>query len=356
MWMNNNTVFDENIFVFPHFCAYREREIFLLRIICSIANFEYQWIWIYIGTNKIIINLFNSVQYCKPFLSSICSIAPAANGIVRKRISSVTDSEAIAYRGISRDAYASKIVPKFMGVQEVNGETFLELQDLLHGFKDPTVMDIKMGCRTFLESEVTNTTLRADLYNKMVAVDPTAPTAEEHQCKAVTKLRYMLFREQMSSSQSKGFRIEALKMKGSSPITDLKKVKNSSDIYATISHFLNGRRSITKDLIKRLKQIRTYVEKSSFFQAHEIVGSSIFIVYDDEKAGVWLIDFAKARKLPEHIQVTHRKQWMPGNCEEGLLHGIDELINVFEEVVSTQSAISKFSSKKLFIRRWKTRK
>lgn len=241
-----------------------------------------------------------------------------------------------------------------MGVQEVNGDTFLELQDLLHGFKDPTVMDIKMGRRTFLESEVSNTTLRTDLYNKMVAVDPTAPTDEEHELKAVTKLRYMLFREQMSSSQSRGFRIEALKMKGSSPITDLKKVKNPSDVYSTISHFLNGKKTVTKELIKRLKQIRQYIEKSQFFQTHEIVGSSIFIVYDEEHVGVWLIDFAKARKLPDHIRVDHRNQWVPGNCEEGLLHGIDELINIFEEVVTAQQSTNnnaKFSSKKLFIRR-----
>lgn len=242
-------------------------------------------------------------------------------------------------------------MPKFLGVQEINGESFLELQDLLHGFKDPTVMDIKMGRRTFLESEVSNTTLRHDLYNKMMAVDPSAPTAEELQEQAVTKLRYMLFREQMSSSESKGFRIEALKMKGSLPITDLKKVKSTDDVYDTILHFLNGRKAITKELIKRLKQIRTYVEKSAFFQTHEIVGSSIFIVYDEEHVGIWLIDFAKSRKLPEHIRVDHRKHWVPGNCEEGLLHGIDELINIFEEIVATQQASAKFCTKKLFIRR-----
>lgn len=46
---------------------------------------------------------------------------------------------------------------------------FIEMQDLLHGFTDPNVIDIKMGTRTFLESEVTNTTARADLYQKVNA-------------------------------------------------------------------------------------------------------------------------------------------------------------------------------------------
>ena len=46
----------------------------------------------------------------------------------------------------------------------------------------------------------------------MIKVDASAPTAEEHQAQAVTKLRYMDFRDNMSSSRSLGFRIEALKV------------------------------------------------------------------------------------------------------------------------------------------------
>lgn len=228
-------------------------------------------------------------------------------------------------------------MPKFHGVRESNGETYLELQDLLQGFKDPAVMDIKMGRRTFLESDVIpNTKLRNDLYKKMIAVAPNEPTSAEHEQQAVTKLRYMLFREQMSSSESKGFRIEALRMKGSTPITDLKTVKCETDVYDTIAQFLCSKRHITKELLKRLKQIRTYIEKSDFFQCHEIVGSSIFIVYDEEHAGAWLIDFAKSRQLNANIKVDHRRQWVPGNCEEGLLFGIDELIKVFEEIIADQ--------------------
>lgn len=47
------------------------------------------------------------------------------------------------------------------------------MQDLLHGFTDPNVIDIKMGTRTFLESEVTNTTARSDLYQKVTMYNPT---------------------------------------------------------------------------------------------------------------------------------------------------------------------------------------
>ncbi|KAG4071908.1 hypothetical protein HA402_006069 [Bradysia odoriphaga] len=275
------------------------------------------------------------------------SIAPAETGTVRKRISCSTDSEAIAYLEISKDPHATKLVPRFKGIYEHNGEAYLLLQDLLHGFKDPAVMDIKMGRRTFLESEVTNDTLRPDLYKKMVAVNNQAPTSDEHERQAITKLRYMLFREQISSSECKGFRIEALKMKGAEPITNLKTCKNAGDIEATISNFLNGRKGVTKELIKRLKSMRQLIEKSEFFQTHEVVGSSVFIVFDEERVGAWLIDFAKARRLPTGIKVDHRRHWVPGNCEEGLLHGIDELIKVFEGIYADQTKVtpSKYNSR-----------
>ena len=45
--------------------------------------------------------------------------------------------------------------------------------------------------RTFLESEVKNPVLRKDLYEKMIKLNPEEPSQEEHEQKAITKLRYM---------------------------------------------------------------------------------------------------------------------------------------------------------------------
>lgn len=243
-------------------------------------------------------------------------------------------------------------MPKFLGLVESNGESFIELQDLLHGFNDPAIMDIKMGRRTFLESEVTKSEVRSDLYEKMIAIAPEEPTEDEHKQQAVTKLRYMLFREQMSSTTSKGFRIEALRMKGSAPITDLKKIKTDDEVYETFLRFLcnNGN---NQELLNRLKGIRNHIEKSNFFQSHEIIGSSILIIYDDKKIGAWLIDFAKSRPLKNNVKIDHRREWVQGNHEEGLLFGLDELINVFEKVCSTQSTNMKSEAMKSNRRRRK---
>lgn len=190
------------------------------------------------------------------------------------------------------------------------------------------MIDIKMGTRTFLESEVKKSTARPDLYQKMVAIDPSAPTKEEHEIKAVTKLRYMQFREEQSSTCSQGFRIEAMKCRGSPPVTDLKKVKSREEVLRTLELFLAGREDVKQRLLKRLCDIRGKIEQSEYFATHEVVGSSVFIIYDDNKVGVWIIDFAKTNRLPEGVTVNHRTPWVQGNHEEGLLFGLDHLISV----------------------------
>lgn len=69
-----------------------------------------------------------------------------------------------------------------------------------------------LAFRTFTEHEVKNQTPRSDLYRKMVSVDPNEPTEEERKAEAITKLRYMEFREKLSSTSTVGFRIEAVKV------------------------------------------------------------------------------------------------------------------------------------------------
>lgn len=256
--------------------------------------------------------------------------APAGPGTLWKKQGS-DNNERVVYEALMRDV-ARDIVPKYDREVYYKGESFIEMQDLLHGFTDPHVMDIKMGTRTFLESEVTNTMARSDLYQKMVNVDPLSPTKDERELQAVTKLRYMMFREQQSSTCSLGFRIEAIKFQGKPPVTDLKTIRTREAVRSTLGLFLNSYSNVRTDLLTRLKYIREKFNQSPYFQTHEVVGSSILIIYDSKHVGAWIIDFAKTLPLPEGVTVTHRLPWRQGNHEEGYLTGLDNLIEVIEEL------------------------
>ncbi|XP_022909119.2 inositol-trisphosphate 3-kinase homolog isoform X1 [Onthophagus taurus] len=278
------------------------------------------------------------------------SLAPAGPGTVwKKRSGDPSDTERYVYEELSKDPSLRDIAPRYFREVEYKGERFIELQDLLSGFQDPYVIDIKMGTRTFLECEVEKTNARNDLYKKMIAIDPNGPSKEEHQLKAVTKLRYMQFRENQSSTRSHGFRIDAMKCRGSPPVTNLKTIKSPEDIARTMDTFLGGKSEVKRRLLDRLREIRMKIEQSDYFKRHEVIGSSLFMIYDDHKIGAWLIDFAKTNKLDEGKTVDHRTPWKLGNREEGLLYGFDHLINIIENVQCLENKNNGTMSKPLTV-------
>ena len=100
---------------------------------------------------------------------------------------------------------------------------------------------------------------------------------------------------------------------------------------ATLSQFLPGCIKTKNCLIEKLKLLRDTFKISKFFQTHEVIGSSLLIIYDDAKVGVWMIDFAKTVPLSEDMQIDHYSKWVYGNHEDGYLFGIDSLLDILEE-------------------------
>lgn len=86
--------------------------------------------------------------------------------------------------------------------------------------------------------------------------------------------------------------------------------------------------------IQRLKAIRATLIRSDFFQTHEVIGSSLLFVHDRTQASIWLIDFAKTVSLPNGSCITHINEWIVGNHEDGYLIGINNLIQIFEELLA----------------------
>ena len=122
-------------------------------------------------------------------------------------------AEESCYQKLMMDVL-SEVVPQYYGVtrarQQDSDETlscYLELQCCLTDFNTPNICDVKMGVRTFQESEVSVTKTRHDLYLKMIKEDPEAPDEQERMSEAITKHRYLEWRDNSSSSRSLGFRL-----------------------------------------------------------------------------------------------------------------------------------------------------
>ncbi|XP_036406365.1 inositol-trisphosphate 3-kinase B [Megalops cyprinoides] len=233
-------------------------------------------------------------------------------------------------------------VPAYHGDVEKDGEKYNQMDDLLAEFDLPCVMDCKMGVRTYLEEELTKArkkpSLRKDMYQKMIEVDPDAPTEEEHAQQAVTKPRYMQWRETISSTSTLGFRIEGIKKEDGTVNRDFKKTKSKEQVTEAFRDFVKGNENILKSYLNRLKDIRDTLEISPFFKTHEVIGSSLLFVHDKrEQAKVWMIDFGKTTPLPEGQVLSHRATWEEGNREDGYLWGLDHLIDILTHMVPPDS-------------------
>nr|XP_016923982.1 inositol-trisphosphate 3-kinase A isoform X2 [Drosophila suzukii]XP_016923983.1 inositol-trisphosphate 3-kinase A isoform X2 [Drosophila suzukii] len=234
-------------------------------------------------------------------------------------------------------------VPVYKGqVTSEDGELYLQLQDLLSDYVQPCVMDCKVGVRTYLEEELSKAKekpkLRKDMYDKMIQIDSHAPTAEEHAAKAVTKPRYMVWRETISSTATLGFRIEGIKKSDGTSSKDFKTTKSREQIKLAFVEFLSGHPHILPRYIQRLRAIRATLAVSEFFQTHEVIGSSLLFVHDQTHASIWLIDFAKTVELPPQLRIDHYSAWKVGNHEDGYLIGINNLIDIFVELQASLNA------------------
>lgn len=233
-------------------------------------------------------------------------------------------------------------VPGYYGVMQHNDQDYNLMDDLLTEFDSPSIMDCKMGSRTYLEEELMKARehprLRRDMYEKMMAVDPGAPSPEERAQQAILKPRYMQWRETLSSTATLGFRIEGIKKADCTCNTSFKKTKRKEQVMKALDDFVDGNTQLLRSYLQRLEELRSVLEISDFFRTHEVVGSSLLFVHDASGlAQVWMIDFGKTVELPPPQTLDHRTPWAEGNREDGYLWGLDNLIEIFGEMLQDSS-------------------
>ncbi|MEE6521575.1 hypothetical protein FKM82_019840 [Ascaphus truei] len=177
-------------------------------------------------------------------------------------------------------------------------------------------------------------TPRKDMYNKMVSVDPKAPTPEESAQRAVTKPRYMQWRETVSSTAALGFRIEGVTIEGGPVKKDFKQTRSREQIMETFVTFTKGREDILAAYLSRLESMQHVLQDSVFFRTHEVIGSSLLFVHDRRGfTKVWMIDFGKTSPAPPHLTLRHDVAWEPGSHEDGYLLGLRNLIHTIRDTV-----------------------
>ncbi|XP_063002368.1 uncharacterized protein LOC134412392 [Elgaria multicarinata webbii] len=256
---------------------------------------------------------------------------PSEGGQILKRFSAVEDA---CLSQLMSDVLRP-FVPTYHGVVDVGGECYIQMDDLLRGLDTPSIMDCKMGTRTYLEDELCQAqqraTARRDLYQKMVKIDPQAPTALEHCQGAVTKARYMQWREGISSSASLGFRIEGITIEGGAVQKDFKQIRGQEEIVDIFLTFTKSRLDVLSTYLARLKSMHKALEESTFFKTHEVIGSSLLFLHDRKgQASVWMIDFGKTLPSPANCLLHHDVAWTHGNHEDGYLIGLQHLIDTVQ--------------------------
>ena len=122
-------------------------------------------------------------------------------------------------------------------------------------------------------------------------------------------------------------------MKDKLGIDEFQKIKDKKDIEWILKTFLLESPELTSQLLTKLRLLRDRLSRSSFFNEHEIIGSSLLVIhYASSKLGVWMIDFAKTVPLPPGVVIDHRSAWKLGNHEDGYLFGLDNLINLVDKI------------------------
>uniref|UniRef100_A0A3Q0T4S8 Kinase n=1 Tax=Amphilophus citrinellus TaxID=61819 RepID=A0A3Q0T4S8_AMPCI len=233
-------------------------------------------------------------------------------------------------------------VPQYYGLVTRGEHRYIRLEDLVSGLKRPVIVDCKMGVRTYQEEELikarVKAPLRSDMYQKMVNMDPSAPSAEEHAQKGVTKWRYLQWRDSISSTSTLGFRIEGIMVgmkarRGTAQCTLIKSISLKFDLCFSFCESDGGWQAYHS----RLLALNDALKNSPFFRTHEVIGSSLLFVHDHSKASVWMIDFGKTTPLPDSWELRHNVPWSEGSREDGYLIGLTSLITSLAQAISMAS-------------------
>ena len=111
--------------------------------------------------------------------------------------------------------------------------------------------------------------VREDDPPPQVPSGPIPPHTQERE-EGVTKLRYMQFREVLSSSADYGWRVEGIRIPSEAGV-DTKTLRERDQLRAALLSYVQSSRDVARAMHQRLSALRTSLEASSWFFRHEII-------------------------------------------------------------------------------------
>jgi len=249
------------------------------------------------------------------------------------------------------------VVPSFCGLLQEDGG-FLRLENLTHGFCCAKVMDVKLGVRTFRETESRATKPRPDMFQRAQELFPSLLTNAECDTQSMTKYRYLSLRDAVATTGTLGYRIEGVSGYSAHDMSLAEaSINEASTMQDTVGLFeafvrvaasgegmANDHRSalLAEDVRRQLQYMRDALATSSFVAQHEFIGTSVLFIADAAgSVRVAWIDFAKSHALPAGLEVTHQRPWEHGNSEDGIILGLDNMLRAWSLVLKNFGSIKR---------------
>ena len=125
---------------------------------------------------------------------------------------------------------------------------------------------------------------------------------------------------------------------------ELRLVATREQVRSVIAQYLQRRRPLLLSFVQQLRTLRATLEASETFQTHAFIRSSILFVYSAETnhTQLRLIDLPKTSPVGtgddgRPLRIDHRLPWVEDNHEDGYLTGLDNMIDIFEELLAAES-------------------
>jgi len=239
-----------------------------------------------------------------------------------------------------------EFVPEFHGVHQDGEQKFIRIANLLHDFQHPRVMDVKIGCRTQLESERHCSKSRPDLFERMQLLYPEELSPVEVEARSVTKHRWMSTRDKCSTIKPLSFRVDGVTGYGrersmsSEDLTSMRSMEDTIRVFRAfaeeaVRESISDANAVQPSVVaegvrSKLVRLRDAMRASDFVAHHEFIGTSVLIVADGTRTDIFWIDFAKTHGVTGSL--THR-----GSChlrihQDGIIHGLENLIVAWTRV------------------------